>query len=172
MTAYFPRKRRVDRLAAGRLGLFAASAAALMFSSAPRASEFPTLPPGTAAIVAGTHVSCVAAKTFVTCKKSTGLTATIFQRGAVRVTRGSGTLPAKKRTVLYNNNGFAVLGTHRVGFYCHVYASSGTPTMSCSIDDPSLVHDSHGFDISDRSVVVFRYNAAGLRRDLRTIKQP
>ena len=87
MTAYFPRKRRVDRLAAGRLGLFAASAAALMFSSAPRASEFPTLPPGTTAIVAETHVSCVAAKTFITCKKITGLSATIFQTGAVRDSR-------------------------------------------------------------------------------------
>ena len=74
--------------------------------------------------------------------------------------------------MLHNNDGFAVLGTHGVGFYCHVYASSSTPTMSCSLDDPSLVNDSHGFDISDRSVVVFRYDAAGRRRDLRTIKQP
>jgi hypothetical protein len=164
--------RATHRPMARRLPLLAAGAAALLLSSAARAAEVPTLQPGRSAIMAGTHVRCRATETSVTCKKVGGLTATILQTGAVSVTRRSRALfPATKPRVLHNNDGFDVVGTQGVGLYCHVYAAS-KPTMSCSLNDPSLVHNSHGFDMTDRSVVVFRYDTAGNRHDLKRIPQP
>jgi len=74
-------------------------------------------------------------------------------------------------TVLRNNDGFNVLGAGGIGVYCHVYVAD-KPTMSCSIDDPVRVRNSHGFGMTDRSVVVFRYDQSGLRHNLNTIRQP
>ena len=122
--------------------------------------------------MAGSHVRCKADVTSVTCKKVGGLSATILQTGAVHVTRRSPTrFPATKPRLLHANDGFVVLGTHGVGLYCHVYVA-GKPTMSCSLDDPSLVPDSHGFDMTDSSIVVFSYDKAGARHNLKTIREP
>ena len=44
--------------------------------------------------------------------------------------------------------------------------------MSCSLDDPSLVPNSHGFDMTDSSVVVFRYDPARVCHTVKTIPQP
>lgn len=153
------------------LGPLLSASVALVLVSAAGASEAPTLQPGTTAIVAGAHVRCAAAKASVICAKVGGLTATIVQTGAVHVTRGSGSFPATKRRVLHNNDGFVVEGERGVSTYCHVYLA-GKPVISCSLDYPDLVHTPVGFDMSDRSVVVFRYDKAGVRQDLKTIKQP
>ena len=153
------------------LPLFAAGAALAVVSGA-RAAEAPTLRPGTAAIVAGTHVRCVEAMSSVLCRKLGGLTATIAERGAVRVTRGSGTLPATKhRLVLHRDDGFVITGTRGMSTYCHVYVA-GKPVISCALDYPTLSHASVGFDMSDAFAVVVRYDEAGGRHELRTIKQP
>jgi hypothetical protein len=147
--------------------------AVLGLSSVAGAAEVPPLLPGRTASMAGTHVSCKASETFVTCKKVGGLTATIvMQTGVVHVTRDSWRLTsASKPRVLNNNNGFDVLGTKGIGVYCHVYVPS-KPTMSCSLDDPLRVHNSHGFDMTDRSVVVFHYDQSGDRHNVKTIPQP
>ena len=149
-----------------------AAGVALVLLSAAGAAEVPTLQPGRSAIVSGTHVRCRATETSVTCKKVGGLTATILQTGVVHVTRRTGTLfPATKPRALHNNDGFDVVGTQGVGLYCHVYIAS-KPTMNSPTHDPSLVHNSYGFDMTDRSEVVFRYDKAGSRHDLKTIPQP
>jgi hypothetical protein len=155
-----------------RLPLLAAGAATLVLSTAAGAAEVPTLPPGRTATMAGTHVRCMAIGASVICSKVGGLTATILQTGSVHVTRGPGRgFPATKPRVLHNHDGFVVSGTEGVGLYCHVYVA-GKTTMSCSLDDPSLVHNSYGFDMTDSSVVVFRYDRAMNRHDLKTIPQP
>jgi len=166
------------RLRASRFGLAVAclalvtAGAALAVVAGARASEAPTLRPGTTAIVGGTHVHCVASTYSVLCGKTGGLTATIAQRGAVRVTRDSGTLPATKhRLVLHRDDGFVISGTLGVSTYCHVYVA-GKPVISCSLDYPTLNHTSVGFDMSDDSVVVVRYDEAGGRHERRTIRQP
>src|SRR5262249_9740171 len=122
--------------------------------------------------MAGSHVSCKAAVTSATCKRAGGLTASITQTGVVRVSRDAQKLSsAVTPRVLHNYDGFNILGTQGIGVYCHVYVA-GAPTMSCSLDAPSRVSTSHGFDMSDRSVVVFRYDQSGLRHNVKTIRQP
>ncbi len=148
-----------------------AAGVAVTFASSAGAAEVPTLQPGRSAVMAGTHIRCRAAATSVTCRKVGGLTATILQTGVVQVSRSRASFPKTKARVLHNNGGFAVPGTHGVGLYCHVYVA-GAPTMSCSLDDVSLVPNSHGFDMTDGSVVVFRYDKAGTRHELKTIRQP
>jgi hypothetical protein len=145
--------------------------AALCLAYGAGAAEIPPLLAGNVATMAGTHVSCKAGETYVTCKKVGGLTATISQAGVVRVTRDSQRLTsAAKPRVLRNNDGFELLGTQGLGVYCHVYVA-GKPTMSCSVDDPKRVRNSHGFDMTDSSVVVFRYDQTGLRHTVKTIPQ-
>ena len=47
------------------------------------------------------------------------------------------------------------------------------PTMTCSEIEPAGgLANTRGFDISDRSVVVFRYGTAHDRHDLKTYPQP
>jgi len=151
----------------------ASALVALALSSVAGASEYPGLPPGKLASIAGTHVTCRAGEAYdVTCKKTGGLTATISATGVVHVTRDARKLTStSKARVLRNNGGFQVLGTGGVGLYCHVYVA-GKPTMSCSIDDPIRIRNSHGFDMSEGSVVVFRYDQTGLRHDVKTLRQP
>src|SRR5262245_45799704 len=145
--------------------------AALGLSGVAGATETPSLAPRRVAHMAGTRVSCRAGQNSVTCRKAGGLTATILQTGVVRVTRGSQwlTSPARPR-VLHNNDGFVVLGTKGAGVYCHVYVA-GKPTISCALDDPR-VPNSRGFDMTDTSVVVFRYDKSGVRHNIKTIAQP
>lgn len=147
-------------------------AGSALLSCAARAAEVPPLLPGRVASVAGTHISCAAGKTSVTCKKVHGLTATIVQTGVVHVTRDSRRLTSTaKPRVLHDYDGFNIVGTKGVGIYCHVYVA-GKPTLNCSLDDTSLVHDSQGFDMTESSVVVFRYDRSGGRHSVRTVRQP
>ena len=67
------------------------------------------------------------------------------------------------------NTGFL---TANAPIYCHVYVA-GVATMTCSEIEPAGgLANTRGFDISDRSVVVFRYGAAHDRHDLKTSPQP
>ena len=146
--------------------------AALLLSAVARASEVPALQAGQVARMAGSDVSRKAAVTSATCKKARGLTASITQTGVVRVSRDAQKLSsAVTPRVLHNYDGFNILGTQGIGVYCHVYVAD-TPTMSCSLDDPSRVSNSPGFDMSDKSVIVFRYDQSGLRHHIKTIRQP
>jgi len=71
---------------------------------------------------------------------------------------------------LHVNDGFLAGG----GPYCHVYVA-GVPTLDCSLTggNPPHVPNAQGFDMSDRSVVVFRYDSTGNNRhDIKTFPQP
>lgn len=155
-----------------RAALSVAAVLTALVLSAGRAAEVPALLPGHVAKMTSTHVSCKAAQTSVVCKKAGGLSATITQTGVVRVAREPQRLTSiTKPRALHNYDGFNVLGTIGVGIYCHVYVA-GKPTMTCSRDDPSRLINTQGFDMSDRSVVVFRYDKSGARHDIKTRPQP
>ena len=134
-------------------------------------------PPGTTAVLTGTHVRCTIALTSVSCTKAGGLTATVAQSGTVHVTRGSRTLfSAGKPIQVHVNGGFATTGSNDENVYCHAYRA-GVLTLSCSVNGGSLSStykpNSHCFDISDRSVVVCRYDRSGSQRhDIKTFPQP
>jgi hypothetical protein len=147
------------------LALIAAVAA-----SVAGADELPTLLPGVSVVVKGTHVSCSVASSSVSCSKSGGLTATLGQTGIVRVSRTSSKpVSSGKPRQLSINGGFILAGGQT---YCHVYKTDA-PTMTCSLTVPmGGVANSHGFDINDRSVVVFRYDGAHTRHDGKTYSQP
>lgn len=139
-------------------------------------AEIPYLPPGSTAVMEGTHVRCTIAVTSVSCTKAGGLTVTVATSGVVHVTKGSRTIfSAGKPIQLHNNGGFATLGKNESNVYCHVYRAS-ILTMTCSVNGgsgtSSYKPNSHCFDISDHTVVVCRYNAAGVRHDLKTFPQP
>ena len=155
--------RRMGRLLSTlTFGVAVAAAAAVVA----RASEVPTLLPGGKAVVTGTHVSCSVTATSVLCKKVGGLTATLGKAGTVRVTRGSRTLfSTVKPRQLHVNGGFVLVSED---IYCHVYVA-GARTLTCSlVYGGGGAPKTHGFDISDRSLVVFRYDTAGNRHDTKT----
>jgi len=159
--------RRMGRLLSTlTFGVGVASAAAV----AAGASEVPTLLPGGKAVVTGTHVSCSVTATSVLCKNVGGLTATLGKAGTVRVTRGSRTLfSTVQPRQLHVNGGFILVSED---IYCHVYVA-GARTLTCSlVYGGGGAPKTHGFDISDRSLVVFRYDTAGNRHDTKTFSQP
>ena len=103
--------------------------------------------------------------------KAGGLTATLGQSGTVQVTKGSRPLlsTGKQHMQLHNNDGFILAGSSA---YCHVYVVV-VPTLTCALTlAQGGVPGTHGFDISDRSVVVYRYDSAHTRHDIKTIPQP
>jgi hypothetical protein len=133
------------------------------------ADEIPSLLPGASAAIKGTHVSCIAAATSVTCAKAGGLSATLVKAGTVRVTKASPTKSAPGRQ-LGVNGGFLLANAN---IYCHVYVAAQLPTITCSSVTPAGgVPNTHGFDMSDRSVVVFRYGSMHDRHDPKTSSQP
>lgn len=136
------------------------------------AGEVPTLLPGAAVVVKGTHLSCTLTATSVTCQKAGGIRVTITKTGAVHEAKASGALFAAsaKSKQLAINGGFNPTG---VLIYCHVYSNVG-PTMTCSVlgDNASGMANSSGFDISDRSLVLFRYDSQQARHDVKSIPQP
>jgi hypothetical protein len=148
-------------------GVIAAAAAPVVAL----ADEAPTLLPGGSAVVKGAHVSCTVTSGSVSCTKAGGLTATLGPSGTVHVTKGSRTLfsPAKQHMQLRVNNGFILAGGSA---YCHVYVVE-VPTLSCALTGAQGgAPMTHGFDISDRLVVVFRYDSANIRHDVKTFPQP
>ncbi len=140
-------------------------------------AEIPYLPPGSTAVMVGTHVRCTITATSVSCTKAAGLTATVATSGVVHVTKGSRTIFSAGKTIrVHNNGGFATVGKNDSNVYCHVYRA-GVLTMTCSVNGGSGTStykpNSHCFDISDRAVVVCRYAADGsTRHDLKTFPQP
>jgi hypothetical protein len=143
---------------------------ALGFPATAPADEAPTLFPGDLAVVKHTRVSCTATGTTVTCSKTGGLSATLVQAGTVHVRKGSRTLFAgHRRMALGVNGGFALAGAN---IYCHVYAAPA-PTITCSSIEPAGgLPKTHGFDMSDKTVVVFRYGTMHDRHDVKTFPQP
>ena len=139
---------------------------ALVVAAPASADEIPALLPGASVAMKGTHVTCVAAATSVKCFRAGGLAATLTKAGKVSVTKSSqGPSTGKKLGV---NAGF---GTANAPIYCHVYVAGG-PTMTCSEIEPAGgLANTRGFDISDRSVVVFRYGTAHDRHDIKTYSQ-
>ncbi len=144
--------------------------------SAAAAGEVPYLHPGATAVMTGTHVRCAIALKSVACTKAGGLTATVATSGTVRVTKAKRTKVSPAKPVkLHVNGGFANLGANNSNVYCHVYRAA-VLTLSCSVNggsgSSSYKPGSHCFDISDRAVVVCRYDAAGNRHDVKTLPQP
>ena len=164
-----------ERFARRRRGLLLGVAAGVVVAAAPVvavAGEAPTLLPGGSAAVKGAHVSCTVTSGSVSCTKAGGLTATLAQSGTVQVTTGSRALPStgKQHMQLHNNDGFILAGSSA---YCHVYVVVAVPTLTCALTQAQGgVPGTHGFDISDRSVVVYRYDSARTRHDIKTIPQP
>src|SRR5262249_61936019 len=105
----------------------------------------------------------------VTCTKSGGLTATLVKGGKVHVLRGARTLfDACRRMTLGVNAGFVLAGAPT---YCHAYAAPAA-TITCSTIEPAGgLPRTYGFDMSERTVVVFRYGTAHDRHDLQTFPQ-
>ena len=133
------------------------------------AAEIPTLKPGASAALKGTHVSCNATATQVTCTKAGGLSVTLVKAGTVRVTKTAPTKSAPGRQ-LGVNDGFILANAD---IYCHVYVAAGLPTITCSSITPAGgVPNTHGFDMTDQSVVVFRYDSMHNRQDPKTSSQP
>ena len=149
-------------------------AAGVVLAAAPGAAvagEAPTLLPGGSAVVKGAHVSCTVTSGSVSCTKPGGLTATLGQSGTVHVTKGSPPpiSTTKQHMQLRVNDGFILAGS---SVYCHVYVVV-VPTLTCALTEPQGgVPKTHGFDISDRSVVVYRYDSARTRHDTKTSPQP
>jgi len=128
------------------------------------ADEIPALLPGTTALVKGTPITCTTRGDDVRCTAG-HLTATLSKAGKVGVLRGSGTPSRASGKVmrLAVNGGFAPPGA---SIYCHVYAAPA-PTMTCSSIVPAGgIPNTQGFDMSIRSVVVFRYGAMHDRHDV------
>jgi hypothetical protein len=133
------------------------------------AAEAPTLLPGGSVAMKGTHVSCSVTSSSVSCSKTGGLTATLRQTGIVSVSRARGQTSGAKPKQLATNAGFILAGGQA---YCHVYMTDA-PTMTCSLTiAQGGVPKSQGFDITDQSVVVFRYDQAYTRHDIKTYSQP
>ena len=76
----------------------------------------------------------------------------------------------KQHMQLHNNDGFILAGSSA---YCHVYVVVAVPTLTCALTQAQGgVPGTHGFDISDRSVVVYRYDSARTRHDIRRFRSP
>jgi hypothetical protein len=133
------------------------------------ADEAPPLLPGRTAAINGTHVGCRATSISVTCSKAGGLTATLVKAGKVHVAKGSRSLFAAAPPMrLGTDGGFMIVNAP---IYCHVYVAKGR-TVTCSTIEPAGgLPNTYGFDMSDTSVVVFRYDAAHSRHELRTFHQ-
>jgi hypothetical protein len=171
-----PELRRAIREPISRLLIVGAGGLAVAATAAAvsEAGEIPLLSPGRPAHVSGTQISCTATTTSVSCEKAGGLTATMVRSGAVNVSRGPATPPSTLKPMqLHVNGGFANVGADNSNVYCHVYVA-GTATLDCSLTGAASGHlpNSHGFDISNRSVVVFVFDKAGNRRDVKTVQQP
>lgn len=144
--------------------------AAVVAAAARAGGEPPTMLPGAKAVVTGTHVSCTVTGTSVTCTKAGGWTATLDEVGAVRFSRTAPPAAKAAKVVRLGLNGGFVLAGAPV--YCHVYADGG-PTLTCSDESGARggMPSSHGFDENEHVLVLFRYDAAHVRHDVKTYPQ-
>jgi hypothetical protein len=152
----------------GVTGIVVAAAIASLPSAAV-ADEGITLLTGDTASVRGTSVTCVVQSTSIRCTTKAGLTATLSGTGKVQVTKGTRRLfplGARARHLrLGDSDGFFVGGG--AGF-CHVYTATAR-TLSCYASDAKGgLAGTYGFDISDKSVVVFKFGKIQDRHDLKT----
>jgi hypothetical protein len=147
----------------------AAALVGLVVPALAAADEAPTLLPGGTAVIKNTHVDCRVTSVSVTCSKAGALTATLVKAGKVHVAKGSRSLFAAGPLMrLGLDDGFM---TANAPIYCHVYAAPSR-TVTCSTIVPAGGRpNTYGFDMSDSSVVVFRYDSAHVRHELRTFHQ-
>jgi hypothetical protein len=151
--------------------MLAATFAATGASTANGSGFPPTLLPGSTAIANGTHVTCQVTASTVLCAKAGGLSAKLSTTGATSVAKG--TTPPRatgSATKLGTYDGFIIAGAGGHSIYCHLYVE-GNRILSCAVDGGHDPGD-RGFDISDRSIVLFRIDAESIRRDLKTYPQP
>jgi hypothetical protein len=161
------------------LGLLLGLIAAGCVCAAAAAGEQPTYPAGTTVTVAGTSVSCVVAATSVTCLKKGGLSATITDSGGVTVSKGADVMFKRSPTsatghhVLGPNGGWDSSDHDRQHIYCHVYVQ-GARILDCYKETGSYGGDkgTSGFDISDASLVVFKFPEPGEFVTVKTFAQP
>ena len=143
---------------------FVTLALALTFVTAAAAGPPSELFTGDIATVDGTKIACTSKGDDIRCANAAGLAATLSKPGAVRVSKGAKVLLSRapagatgKRLRVGVNSGFAV---PNAPIYCHVYVQGQLRTITCSEDEPAGVPNTYGFDMTDRSVVVFRYGSA------------
>jgi hypothetical protein len=152
-----------------RRAVAAAALVALVLPALAAADEAPTLLPGGTALIKGTHVGCRATSVSVTCSKTGALTATLVKAGKVHVAKGSRSLFAAGPVMRLGIDGGFM--TANAPIYCHVYVAQSR-TVTCSTIVPAGGRpNTYGFDMSDSSVVVFRYDSAHARHELRTFHQ-
>ena len=151
-----------------------AIAAAAAFAVAPVAvgGEGVTLGANDTAAVSGTRITCTVQAYSIRCS-SPRATATLSNVGKVVVVRGTHRLfPRTTSSVgtqhlrIGNAEGFFVGATP---IFCHVYVTTAK-TLSCYSSDPKGgLAGTYGFDLTEMSVVVFRFGKMQDRHDVRTI---
>jgi hypothetical protein len=148
--------------------LAAALIAALACASSAAADEGINLLPRDTVAVKATAIACTVQTGAIRCV-SGRLSATLAKDGKVHVAKGARTLFAahSRHLRLGNLAGFDIGGTP---IECHVYDDRAR-TMSCStISASGGLPRSYGFDLTDRSVVVFRYGMAADRHVVKTFQ--
>lgn len=136
------------------------------------ADEGITLLSGDTAAVKGTTVACTVQTDSVRCGSRSGLTASLSDSGKVQLTKGARRLfprsvssaHAKHLRVGVNEGFFVGAGL----ILCHVYVGTAT-TLSCyKSDAKGGIAGTYGFDMTDKTVVVFRFGKVQDRHDLQT----
>jgi hypothetical protein len=136
------------------------------------ADEGITLLNGDKAAVKGTTIACTVQKDSLRCGSRSGLTATLSDSGKVQLTKGARRLfPRSVSSARARHLRVGVTDGFFVGaglILCHVYVGTAT-TLSCYKSDPKGgIAGTYGFDITDKTVVVFRFGKIQDRHDLQT----
>jgi hypothetical protein len=136
------------------------------------ADEGITLLDGDTAAVKGTTVACTVQTDSLRCGSRSGLTASLSDSGKVQLTKGARRLfprsvssaRAKHLRVGVSEGFFVGAGL----ILCHVYVGRAT-TLSCyKSDAKGGIAGTYGFDMTDKTVVVFRFGKIQDRHDLQT----
>jgi hypothetical protein len=148
-----------------------AAVVAIALAPPAAADEGITLLNGDTAAVKGTSVACTVQSNSIRCSARSGLTATLSD-GKVQVTKGirhlfprSTSAAGARHLKVGDQQGFFA-GDGMI--LCHVYTTTAR-TLSCyKSDAKGGIAGSYGFDISDTSVVVFKFGKIQDRHDLKT----
>jgi hypothetical protein len=147
---------------------------AAIFSLVPLATadEGITLLAGDTAAVRGTTVACTVQAASIQCVSKSGLTASLSSAGKVKLTKGAHQLfPRSISSVRARHLRLGVSDGFFVSpglILCHVYVATAR-TLSCyQSDAKGGIAGTYGFDMTDKSVVVFRFGKIQDRHDLQT----
>jgi hypothetical protein len=133
--------------------------------------EVPTLLAGGTAVVNGTRIDCSVTASSIFCKTPGGLAVTLTTANVARVLRTSPATSLTARPMkLGTNGGFVLDGSGGHNIYCHVYVER-SKRLACAWD-AGTPSGARGFDMSEREIVLFRYDAGGIRHDLESFPQP